>query len=162
MSLHIDFSPHRQQSKKHWLGLSLGSATVTLLCVLAWSMSNESEAGFHFAQESLSGEESRLALNKAIDDLNFPWLAVLVLLEENTSPDLRLGQLEADSRSGRLSLQGEARNNRSVLALPENLRKSPLVSDVRIVSQSTANSSENNEFPTRFALEIQFFPAEER
>jgi hypothetical protein len=156
VNLNIDFAPRRQRDKRPWLGLSLGTASLSLLFALAWPLGNESAAGLHFSPENPLLEESTQGLNKAIDDLNFPWLAVLTLLEENTGPDLRLGQMEADSRSARLTLQGEARNQRLVLALPDNLRKNPLVSEARIISQSTATSGESQEFPTCFALEIQF------
>lgn len=156
MSLRINFAPSQPASRPRLLGLSIGTATLVLFCALAWTMTGETEAGFPLRQENVPGEEKNLSLNKAIDDLNFPWLNILALLEENTSPELRLGQMEVDTRSARLNLQGEARDSRAVHSLPANLKRNLLVSDVRIVSQSTASADENMAYPTRFALEIQF------
>lgn len=158
MSLHIDFAPQRPSRKTNHLGV--GMVTLAVLCGLIWTLTGETEAGLSSRQENMPSEENIQAINRGVDDLNFPWIAILSLLENSIGDDIRLGQMEADARAARLSLQGEARDSRAVLALPALLRKNALVADARVLSQSTASpeasSESSREFPTRFALEIQF------
>ncbi len=152
MSLNIDFAPPKQ--KQSPLSLGIGSTMLLLTLALAWALTSETEAGLPPNQTLMPGEEEIQSINRAVDDLNFPWLAVLTSLENSTDERLRIIQIDADARDGRLSLQGEARDSRAVLVLPGHLRSHAAISDARVVSQSPADTREPREFPVRFALEI--------
>ena len=119
-------------------------------------MTSETEAGLPQNQTSIPSEEEVQAINKAVDELNFPWLEVLTLVETSVDIGLRITQFDADAREGRLILHGEARDSRTVLELPARLRESSTVSDARVTSQSPANSPDATSYPIRFALEVIF------
>lgn len=157
MSLRIDFAPAKTRTRPLALHLGMFSASLALACGLVWSMTGETVAGLTPPAAEFTAEKTS-ALNQAIDDLNFPWLEVLALLEENSSRELRFSQLAAEPRTGLLALQGEARDSRSILTLPQQLRRNPLVSEARILSQSSADNAENTAYPQRFALELQISP----
>ena len=154
MSLQIDFAPvARRQSP---LRLAIGSAMLALIIGAAWSLTGEMEVGLPANYVSMPAEEEIQGINSAIDDLNFPWLAVLTSIESSADETLRILQLDADARDGRLNTQGEARDSRVVLELPGRLRRNPAIADARVVSQSPASDGETHEFPIRFALEVTF------
>ena len=152
MSLNIDFAP--STPKRSPLRLGIGSTMLALILAVAWILSSETEAGLPPHQALMPSEEEIQNINRAVDDLNFPWLAVLTSLENSTDESLRVIQIDADARDGRLNLQGEARDSRAVLDLPGRLRTHAAVSDARVVSQSPADNGDPREFPVRFALEI--------
>ena len=158
MSLQIDFAP----SAKTQSPLRLGLASITLAVVLglAWSLSNETEAGLPPNHTLMPTSEEVRNINSAIDDLNVPWLAVLNAIENSADDSLRFLQLDADARDGRMTIQGEARNSRAVLELPARLRSDPEITEARVISQSPASHTEARNFPIRFALEVKFQAAE--
>lgn len=157
MTLRIDFAPPAPRQAS----LRLGVWSVMLAVVLgtAWMMSSETEARLPNNLASMPAEEEIRAINQAIDDLNFPWLSVLTLLESSVDDSLRITQVDAEARDARLTLQGEARDSRAVLDLPGRLRSNPLVADVRVVNQSPV-AGEAGAFPIRFALEVSLSPTE--
>jgi len=149
--LRLDFAPaHRESS----LRMGLGSAMLALVLAVAWSLTGDTEAGPPPHQAVLPSIEEVQAINVAVDELNFPWGAVLSLVEASVDDSQRITRFEADAREGRLSLQGEARDSRAVLALPGRLRADALVADARVLSQGPASALENGGFPIRFALEV--------
>ncbi len=154
MKLKIDFAP--VAPGKSSIRLGLGSILLALLLGIAWTMTSETEAGLPQNQTLIPSEEEVQAINKAIDELNFPWLEVLTLVETSVDTSLRITQFDADAREGRLVLHGEARDSRAVLELPSRLRESATVSDARVTSQSPANRTDATSFPIRFALEVTF------
>lgn len=151
MSLLIDFSPKSHSPSP--LRLGIGTAVLALTLAAAWLLTGETEAGVLPHQTLMPSDEEIHGINSAIDDLNFPWLAVLTSLESSADESLRIIQLNVDAREGRLTLRGEARDGRAVLDLPGRLRSHAPVIDARVVSQSPADSDESPEFPVRFALE---------
>ena len=154
MKLNIDFAPVAPGN--YSLRLGLGSLLLALLLGIAWTMTSETEAGSPQNQILIPSEEEVQAINKAVDELNFPWLEILTLVETSVDASLRIIQFDADAREGRLILHGEARDSRAVLELPARLRDSPTVSDARVTSQRPANSPDAMSFPIRFALEVTF------
>jgi hypothetical protein len=158
MSLRIDFAP--VSGRKSSLRLGIGSAVMALILALAWTITNETEAGLPQYQSSRPAEEEIRAINRAIDELNFPWLQVLMLVEKGVDDSLRIVRFDANARDGRLNLHGEARDSRSVLELPAKLRASPVVADARVISQSPVGGGDASIFPIRFALEVSFLAFE--
>jgi hypothetical protein len=152
MSLLIDFSPKSPSSSP--LRVGIGSAVLALTLAAAWMLTSESEAGLLPHQALMPAEEEIRGINSAIDDLNFPWLAVLTALESSTDESLRIIQLDADAHDRRLNLRGEARDGRAVLDLPGRLSTHSAVGEARVVSQSPADNGEHSEFPVRFELEV--------
>jgi hypothetical protein len=152
----IDFAPPRQGRSSIRLGVS--AVMLALLLGMVWSISGETEAAFSQNASSMPSEEEMHAINSAVDELNFPWSEVLSLLEASVDGSLRIIQFDADATAGRLSLQGEARDSRSVLELPDRLRASPLITEAHVISQSPASDQETNGYPIRFALAATFRP----
>jgi Tfp pilus assembly protein PilN len=152
----IDFAPPKQGRPS--IRLSASAAMLALLLGMVWSITGETEAAFSQNASLMPPEEEVHAINNAIDELNFPWSEVFSLLEASVDGRSRIIQFDADVRAGRLSLQGEARDSRSVLELPERLRASPLITEARVISQSPAGDQETNGYPVRFALEATFRP----
>ena len=95
------------------------------------------------------------AVNAAIETLNMPWGIVLTHIEESVGDAVRLTRLEIDTASGRLMLQGEATDDRAVLALPALLNAKPDFSEARVLSQSRSAPSAQSAFPVRFVLELR-------
>ena len=157
MKLQINFAAQPKQPRLMRLGLGL--ASLLLCCTLIWTMTGETEAGLRISQENLPGEAKVTAINQSIDDLNFPWVSVLGLLEKHSGNGLRFSQIEADTRHSRINLHGEAKDGRAVIALPERLRADPLVEEARILSQSTLDDAASQEYPTRFSIELQILPS---
>ena len=145
MSLQIDFVPSAKVQSP--LRLGLASITLAVILGLAWSLSNETEAGLPPNHTLMPANEEVRSINSAIDDLNFHWLAVL-----NT--------FEPDARDVRMTIQGKARNSRAVLELPARLRSNPAITEARVISQSPASNTEARSFPIRFALEVKFQSSE--
>jgi len=152
----IDFAPPRQGRPS--IRLAVSAVMLALSLGMVWSITGETEAAFPQNASSLPSEEEMHAINSAVDELNFPWSEVFSLLEASVDGRSRIIQFDADVRAGRLSLQGEARDSRSVLELPERLRASPLITEARVISQSPAGDQETNGYPVRFALEATFRP----
>jgi hypothetical protein len=157
MKLQINFAV--QPRPPRLMRLGLGSASLLLCCALVWTMTGETEAGLRISQANLPSEAKVTAINQGIDDLNFPWLSILDLLEKHSGNDLRFSRIEADTRNSRLTLHGEAKETRAVIALPEQLRADPLVGEARISGQSTSEDAAAMEYPTRFSLELQILPS---
>lgn len=153
--LRLDFTPASSQSS---LRVGLGSAMLALVLAVTWSLTGDTEAGPPPHQAALPSVEEVQAINTAVDELNFPWGRVLGLVETSIDDSQRITRFEADARDGRLSFQGEARDSRTVLALPGRLRADALVADARVLSQGPANAAENGGFPVRFALEVSLQP----
>lgn len=158
MSLQIDFAPARPG--KSPLRLGIGSTLLALLIGLVWIVTNETEAGLPPHQTLLPSEEEVRTINRAIDDINFPWLALLTAIEGSTDDSLRIIQLDASASDERLTLQGEARDSRAVLELPARLRATSAIADARVLSQSPASLTEVRDYPIRFALEVTLRSAE--
>ncbi|HWR80831.1 MAG TPA: hypothetical protein VN303_11620 [Pseudomonas sp.] len=154
MSLRIDFAP--SAGRKSSLRLGLGSAAMVLILSLAWVITSETEAGLPQSLVSQPAEEDIRMMNNAIDELNFPWLQILSLVEDSVDDTLRIIQFDANARDGRLSLHGEAKDSRVVLELPARLRASPVIEEARVISQNPAGNNETGNFPIRFALEVTF------
>lgn len=154
MSLQINFAPRSARQSPLRLGIS--AAMLALILAMTWSLTSETEAGLPPHQTLMPSAEEIQHINSAIDELNFPWLALLTSLENSADESLRIIQFDADIRDGRLSLQGEARDSRAVLELPGRLRTNPAVSAARVISQSPAKHGEIRDFPIRFALEVTF------
>lgn len=152
MPLNIDFAPN--PATRSPLRLGIGSAALVLTLAAAWALTGETEAGLPPYQGLMPAEEEIRSINRAIDDLNFPWLEVLTSLENSADESVRIIHLDADAREGRLNLQGEARDGRAALDLPGRLNRHAAVGDARLTSQSPAGSDEPQAFPVRFALEV--------
>ena len=99
------------------------------------------------------------AVNTAIEALNVPWSRVLTHIEQSVGDEVRLTRMEIDAASGRLSLQGEATDDRAVLALPARLNALPDFADARVLSQSRGAPGAQLAFPVRFVLELRLRPA---
>ena len=151
MRLNIDFAP--PSASRSPLRLKIGSVVLVLMLAAAWTLTSETEAGLP-PQEVMPNEEDIHSINRAIDDLDFPWLAVLKSLEDSVDESIRLIQFDADARDGRLNLQGEARDGRATLDLPGRLSGHSVISAARLLSQNPAGNDEPREFPLRFALEV--------
>lgn len=154
--MNIDFAPQSRHRASLRLGIS--AAMLALLLGMVWSITGDTEAAFPQNAASVPSNEEIQAINSAVDELNFPWPAILSLVETSVDDSLRIIQFDADARENRLTLHGEARDSRSVLELPDRLRASPLISDARLVSQNPASDLEANGYPIRFALVATFRP----
>jgi hypothetical protein len=154
MSLRINFAPTAKPLSPQRLVTSAIMLALTL--GLVWLQSNETEASLPPNQARMPSAEGVRSINNAIDDLNFPWLAVLNSIETSADESLRFLQIDADTRDKRMTMQGEARNSKAVLELPNRLRRNPAIADARVVSQSPASNADNHDFPERFALEVIF------
>ena len=154
MSLQIDFAPSAKSQSP--LRLGIGSIMLAVVLGLAWSLTSETEAGLPPTNTQMPTADEIRSINSAIDDLNFPWLAMLNSIESSAGNSMRLLQLDADARDGRMTIQGEARNSKAVLELPARLRSNPAIAEARVVSQSPASNGETRDFPVRFALEVTF------
>jgi hypothetical protein len=152
MSLQIDFAPSAKSQSP--LRLGIGSIMLAVTLGLAWSLTSETEAGLLPTHTQMPAAEEIRSINSAIDDLNFPWLAVLNSIESSADNSLRFLQLDADAHDSRMSIQGEARNSKAVLELPARLRSNTVIAEARVVSQSPASNGETRDFPVRFALEV--------
>ena len=151
MSLEIDFAPP-SKSRPSWR-MGLWAMMLTLLLGLTWSLTSETEAGLPHSYGLIPSEEEIRSINSAIDDLNFPWLALLKAIEESGDECIRILQLDADVRDLRMTIKGEARNGNAVLELPDRLRDKPVIEAARVTSQTPAANSGTGNFPLRFALE---------
>ena len=154
--MNIDFAPQSRHRASLRLGIS--AAMLALLLGMVWSITGDTEAAFPQNASSVPSEEEIQAINSAVDELNFPWPAVLALVEKSVDDSLRIIQFDADARENRLTLHGEARDSRSVLELPDRLRASPLIADARVISQNPASDQEATGYPVRFALVATFRP----
>lgn len=154
MNLDINFAPrHARQGS---LRMGIGTAILVLMLGVAWTITSETEAGLPHYGSQMPSEDEILAINKAVDELNFPWQDVLTLVETSVDETVRISQFDADAREGRLNLNGEALDSRAILELPARLRASSTVIDARVTSQSPANNQEATGCPIRFALEVSF------
>lgn len=149
--LQLDFAPAKASSP---LRLGLGSAMLALLVALLWSNAGDIEAGLPSHQALLPGGEEVRAINAAIEDLDFPWGRVLGLLEASIDQSLRISHFDADVRTGRLTVSGEARDSHVVLELPARWRADPLVAEARVLSQSPVDGENAGIFAIRFAVEV--------
>ena len=138
--------------------LGISAVMLALLLGMVWSITGDTEAAFPQNASAMPSEEEVHAINSAVDELNFPWSEVLSLVEASVDGSLRIIQFDADTTRDRLSLQGEARDSRSVLELPDRLRASPLITDARVISQNPAGDQETNGYPIRFALAATLRP----
>lgn len=154
MKLDINFAPHH--AGRGSLRMGIGTAILTLTLGIAWTVTSETEAGLPHYGSQMPSEEEVQAINTAVDELNFPWLDILTLVETSTNETVRISQFDADAREGRLTLNGEARYSRAILELPSRLRASPVVIDARVTSQSPTDAREVSSYPIRFALEVSF------
>lgn len=154
MSLQIDFAPSTKPQSP--LRLGIGAIMLALILGLVWSQTSETEASLLPNHTQMPAAEEVRSINSAIDDLDFPWLAVLNSIETSADDSLRFLQLDADARDQRMTLQGEARNSGAVLELPKRLRSNPAIAEARVVSQSPASHAANHDFPVHFALEVIF------
>jgi Fimbrial assembly protein (PilN) len=153
----IDFAPPGQH--RSLMRLAISVVMLALLLGMVWSITSETEAAFPPNASLIPSEEEMHAINSAVDELNFPWSEVLSLVETSVDDNLRIIQLDADARENRLTLHGEARDSRSVLELPDRLRRSPLITDARVISQNPASDQESTGYSIRFALAATFRPA---
>ncbi|MCB4361765.1 hypothetical protein [Quatrionicoccus australiensis] len=149
--LQLDFAPAKASSP---LRVGLGSAMLALLLALLWSNAGDIEAGLPPHQALLPGGEEVRAINGAIEDLDFPWGRVLGLLEASIDQSLRISHFDADVRTGRLTISGEARDSHVVLELPARWRADPLVAEARVLSQSPVDAENAGIFTIRFAVEV--------
>ncbi len=156
--MNIDFAP--QSRRRASLRLGISAAMLVLLLGMVWSITGDTEAALPQNVASMPSDEEIQAINGAVDELNFPWPAVLSLVETSVDDNLRIIQFDADARENRLALHGEARDSRSVLELPDRLRASPLIIDARLISQNPAGDLEANGYPIRFSLVATFRPVE--
>lgn len=154
MRLQINFAPTTKAQSP--LRLGIGAIMLALILELFWSQTSETEASLLPNHTQMPAAEEIRSINSAIDDLDFPWLAVLNSIESSTDDSLRFLQLDADAREKRMTLQGEARNSITVLELPSRLRSNPAIAEARVVSQSPASNADHHDFPVRFALEVIF------
>ncbi len=157
MKLRINFAPRSDGStpRPPRLRFGLGALLVASLVLAITGMSPDIDASLTPPPATGLAEEEIETINRAIDDLNFPWLPLLASLEKQVSGDTRLTRFEADASNIQISLQGEARDEKSVLDLPRRLRQQGPIGEVRLVSQSSALPGEGGEFPIRFALTLQ-------
>lgn len=154
--MNIDFAPQSRHRASLRLGIS--AVMLALLLGMVWSITGDTEAAFPQNTASVPSNEEIQAINSAVDELNFPWPAVLSLVETSVGDSLRIIQFDADARENRLTLHGEGRDSRSVLELPDRLRASPLITDARLISQNPASGQEANGYPIRFTLVATFRP----
>lgn len=150
MKIAIDFAPRPRRRAP--LRLGLGAGLLAALIGGLGTLSPESVATLSPPPAAaLSGTEVA-AVNRAIADLNFPWPALLAALEAAAGDSVRFSQFEADAAGNLFSLQGEARNEAAVLALPAALRGQGPIGEARLLGQSRALPGEGSEFPVRFSL----------
>lgn len=149
--LRLDFSPVASPSP---LRLGLGSAALALLVAFLWAGVGDIEAGLPQSLALLPDIEEVQAINVVIDDLDFPWVQVLGLLEASIDQNLRIRHFDADAREGRLTVNGEARSSQVVLELPARLRADSRVLEARVLSQSPVDSDTADDLPIRFTLEV--------
>lgn len=157
MSLRINFAPRspKAQPQRPRVRLGLGALLVATLILTITGMSPEIDASLTPPPAIGLAESEVETINHAIDDLNFPWLSLLSTLETQLNGNTRLTRFEVDANTTQISLQGEARDEKSVLDLPRRLRQQGPIGEVRLVSQSAALPGEGGEFPIRFALSVQ-------
>lgn len=154
--MNIDFAPPGQ--RRSHMRLAISAVMLVLLLGMVWSITSETEAAFPPNASLVPSEDEMHAINSAVDELNFPWSEVLSLIETSVDDNLRIIQFDADTRENRLTMHGEARDSRSVLELPDRLRRSPLITDARVISQNPASNQESSGYSIRFALAATFRP----
>lgn len=156
MKLQLDFTPRKPDKASR--RLSLAGLMLSLLLGIVWGITSNTEAGPPHEHTTTPADEEIAAINQAVGELNFPWADLLALLEASIDAEARLLQVEVNAGEGRLTLRGEARDSRTVLALPGRLRSGSPISDARIVSQNPADSAEPGAYPIRFTLEATLTP----
>lgn len=153
-TLHLNFLGRQQQSPRSgWLLLAIGLALVT------WQLLEYSQA-LQINSELRSDLQStltRLQINKddvkrqpvptpqersaltlakaATAQLNYPWDALLSLIETTQHPDVALLALDPKSRNGQIRLTAEAKNEKAMVAYVAGLQQNSMLQSAVLTTQ---------------------------
>lgn len=157
----INFAPgrgsRRLAHRLQWLAGGAG-ALLLVLSSAAWLLTPAAEAGHMVsagARRALPGMDEVHAVDGAVRELNFPWLATLDALEGmfESPGDGVLLRAEADTRRGVIRVSGQARDDATVLALPARLRAMPDTADAILLGQERQEGASPQ--PVHFSLELR-------
>ena len=105
-----------------------------------------------FPRERLEGETK--AAEAVVRRLAAPWAALIGALEQASTRDVALLQLQPDADRRQLQLTAEARDTEAMFAYLENLEASHGLSEVHLVSHEVRTDGPQR--PIRFSLQADF------
>lgn len=155
--LAIDFAPRRKTVRPAgWLASGAG---VVLLAVagFVWLPPAHVEAS-HMAEasrRSLPDGDRAQAVDRAISELNLPWLAILDALNTEFGPGAKgvLLRMDTDARRGIVRIEGEASDAAIVQGYPARLRALGPIAAATLVGQEVRGDALSR--PVRFVVELR-------
>ena len=106
----------------------------------------------NFPRERLEGETK--AAEAVVRRLAVPWAALVGALEQASTRDVAILQLQPDADRRQLQLTAEARDAEAMFAYLENLEASRGLSEVHLVSHEVRTDGPQR--PIRFSLQANF------
>jgi len=165
--LELDFvaAPHRPL----WLGLLLLLVGLGIAADLALRL-RDARAGFEqvvATQGSRSAarsgpaepplqrnEEEAKAVASALRQLTLPWAMLIQVLEDATSPDVALLQVEPLAQQRLLRITAQARNFKAMLNYQNKLALAPSLENVHLLHHQVQNDDPQK--PLQFTLQATF------
>ena len=143
------------------LGITLGATAVLRYLKAEQSLAGERAvtAGLEAARTAKKPVKATMPLQAATEaagrtQLELPWDALFVLLEQSRPDEIALLSLDADGRKREASLTAEAKNPGAMLDYVERLRKQSGFNAV--VLSSHAVRAEDPQQPLRFAVRLRW------
>lgn len=96
-------------------------------------------------------EAEAKAAEAVVRQLTVPWASLIATLEQASSREVALLQLQPEAEQRRLRLTAEARDREAMFAYVARLEKAPALAEVHLVSHQVQN--ENPQRPIQFALQ---------
>lgn len=96
-------------------------------------------------------EAQARAAEAVVRQLSVPWGALIGALEQSSTRDVALLQLQPDADQRRLRLTAEARDREAMFAYLRRLESAPALGDVHLVSHQVQN--EDPQRPIQFAVQ---------
>lgn len=157
--LAIDFAPRRKTAKPAgWLASGAG-AVLLAVAGFAWLPPAQVEAS-HMTEASpqqrvLPDEDGAQAVDRAVRELNLPWLAVLDALNGAFGPDADavLLQVDTDVQRAIVRIEGAAKDAAVVQGYPARLRALGPIAEATLVGQEMRGDALSR--PVRFVIELR-------
>jgi hypothetical protein len=102
-------------------------------------------------RERLEAESK--AAEAVVRQLTVPWAALIATLEQASTRDVALLQLQPEANERRLRLTAEARDRQAMFAYVARLEKAPALAEVHLVSHQV--QIDNPQRPIQFALQAE-------
>lgn len=100
----------------------------------------------HVALRHINTNASSESQLNVINELNYPWPAVITALETPTGPKVQLLSIDPDAARAQLTVRGEADELADVLEYLARLKQQPLLFDTRLERHTVSEDSGRIEF----------------